>query len=407
MSRKRWISVSLALFAITTIGCSKDSNPVDNTPSELPNKLYEVEATYIRNIDFFPDVTPRVIHDVSVHLLTYPTMYKGTSLTVSGVIVIPQGLSDPSIIVDCHGTIQSDDSAPSHSTAQKPLRFTQLAAAGYIVFAPDYVGFGESVAEFHPWLIAEPGAQAVVDMVTHGKQLLEDHDVPYTDEIFLTGYSEGANFVLAAQQMIESNPGLGINLIASAPSSGAYDMEMTFTRRIAGTDAAEAVGAAYLILAFRDFYDWQNPLDDFFKEPYRSEFAQILQMSGSFEDNIFGSPNQIVDDFVNGTLTQEALLTDAFRSNPSSEPRSKFNNRLSENNVHEWTPMTPTMLYYGKSDTTTFFENSINAYNRFIANGADPNTITLVGFDGKDHDGAESPSMRAALDWFATFEAQP
>lgn len=98
-------------------GCSKESNPVDNTPPDLPDKLYDVQASYIQSIDYFPDVTPLVQYDVAVYQLTYPTTHQGTQIAVSGTVVIPGGVSRPAIIVDCHGTIRSDDSAPTHSTA--------------------------------------------------------------------------------------------------------------------------------------------------------------------------------------------------------------------------------------------------------------------------------------------------
>jgi len=60
-------------------------------------------------------------------------------------------------------------------------------------------------------------------------------------------------------------------------------------------------------------------------------------------------------------------------------------------------------LYYGKDDTTTFFENSTRAHDAFIANGADPQIIKLVSFDGKNHDSAEGPWVASLLEWFESF----
>jgi len=384
---------------ILMLSCSNSTDSDPFVSGELPGKLYDVEASYIRSINYFPDMTPKIIYDVSVYKLEYLTTHNGTDLLVSGVVVVPDGVDDPPIIVDCHGTLQGTDDAPSMSTAQKPLRFTQMASAGYIVFAPDYIGFGVSANSFHPWLIAEPAAQTVVDMIKAGIQNLEKYKISYSDEIYLTGFSEGANFVLAAHKKIELNPQLGINLIASAPAAGAYDMEMTFTRRINGNRADQAVAVAYLVLTFKNVYKWFNPLTDFFRDKYISDFTNILQMSGSFVDNFFNTENLILEEYLTGNLTPQGLLNEKFR-NLNSEARIKFITGLQENTVYSWKPEVPITLYYGKSDTSTYFENSITAFNNFKANGASPEIVKLVGFDEKDHDGTVGPAMRAALDWF-------
>ncbi len=395
----------LIIVFIIIVACSGDesSNPIRNTSQEIPNKLFEMTAEEIKNGSSFTNVMLYFKYDVSVHKIIYNINHKGKNITASGAVAIPKDIETPSILIDNHGTLQRDSWAPSNAVKGNFIhRFTQFSSAGYIVLAPDYIGFGESANEFHPWLLPEPGAEAVVGIINSAKDLLDQYNVNYENKIFITGFSEGANIVLGAQRRIEQNPGLNINLIASSPASGAYDMDYTFTNRILGDTPTEALGGAYIIITFHQIYDWSNPLSDFFKEPYASEFEKILNLPGAFEDNFF-SENVISIDFANGVLNHDTLYNQSFLNEFESNPNNKVKLKLVESNIYNWTPVTPTMLHYGKDDSTTYYQNSLNTYQKFLSNGADPQKISIIGYDGKDHEGSESPWFKSTLDWFSGF----
>lgn len=383
------------------VACTQSkNNPVEPKSNELPNKLYEVEKSFIENVTHIPEIMQFLKYDVSVYLFEYKSTINGKIYTLSGTISVPKDLSNPPILIDCHGTIQSDLDAPSNSVKERPQRFVQIASSGYIVFAPDYLGFGSAVDEFHPWLVSAAGERAIVDFIIAGKNHMISNSISFTDKVFIIGYSEGANFTLAAQKEIESNSNLGINIIASAPGSGAYDMSYTFERRINGNDPAEAIGDAYLIVSMGKYYSWNKPITYFLNEPYASGLQDIINIPGSFEDNFFGTNNQLLEDFIAGTLNQDTLLTDNFKNDFNTNNQNILELKLAENDLTNWKPTTPTTLFYGGDDTTTYFQNSLRAYDSFIAAGADPNIIKIVSLQGKNHETAEGPWVKLVLEWF-------
>lgn len=400
-----YIKYICILLVILLLGCGEDSsNPVENTPTEIPNKLFEITAEEIKAGSEFQASLSHFEYDVSVYKITYAVNHKAQNITASGVIAIPDGVESPPILIDNHGTLQRDQWAPSYASKSGFIyRFTEFASAGYIVLAPDYIGFGASANVFHPWLLPEPGAEAVVKIIQAGKGILEDHGYSYSEAIFLTGFSEGANIVLGAQRRIEQDKSLNINLVASSPASGAYDMNYTFTNRIIGNTPSEAIGGAYMIITLREVYGWNDPLTTFFKEPYAGELQRLLNEPGTFEDNFF-TENVVSIDYATGVLNHDKLYVESFLLDFETNPNNKVKLKLIENNIHMWAPTTPTMLSYGKSDTTTYFQNSLNAHNEFINRGADPSKITIVGYEGKDHEGSENPWMKATLDWFDSFK---
>ena len=392
----------LALFLTVLVifsACGSDDTPKKFDYSTLPNQLVETTAAQIKSESELQSSVSHFDYDVSVHRITYPVQHRGGTITASGVIAIPKDLKGASILLDNHGTLQRSTFAPSLAgQGDFVYSFMEFASAGYIVFAPDYIGFGESVQEFHPWLLAEPGIEAIVEIIQSGREWLDENEVDYNDRIFMTGFSQGANMGLAAQRSIEQNQPQ-INLVASSLNSGAYDMDYTFTRRILGTTAAEALAGAYIIVALSEFYDWKEPMSTYFKEPYAVEIQNMLDASVPFIDSFF-STNQLSTDFANGTLSHENLYQESFLTDFRDNPSNPVKLRLIENNVHIWGPTTPMILYYGKDDSSTYFQNSINAHEKLIELGADPSNVRIVGFEGRDHEGTLDPWLKATLDWF-------
>ena len=64
-----------------------------------------------------------------------------------------------------------------------------LASLGYVVLAPDYVGFGVSRGTSHPYLLATPTAAAVNDFLTAATYWRAASGVQDNGQLFLAGYS--------------------------------------------------------------------------------------------------------------------------------------------------------------------------------------------------------------------------
>lgn len=112
------------------------------------------------------DVVPR--YSVTSYRIEYLTTdADGKEVRASGLVSVPQkpaGAKSP-VLSYQHGTLFRDAEAPSNNAVASEVAVV-LASLGYIVLAPDYVGFGASKGTPHPYLLAAPSAAATVDFLT-------------------------------------------------------------------------------------------------------------------------------------------------------------------------------------------------------------------------------------------------
>ena len=110
-------------------------------------------------------VVPR--YSVTAYRLEYLTSdADGNEVRASGLVSVPQkpaGATSP-VLGYQHGTLFRDAEAPSNNAVASEVAVV-LASLGYIVLAPDYVGFGASKGTPHPYLLAAPSAAATVDFL--------------------------------------------------------------------------------------------------------------------------------------------------------------------------------------------------------------------------------------------------
>ncbi|SDM47718.1 Prolyl oligopeptidase family protein [Oryzisolibacter propanilivorax] len=250
---RRWLQcAALAATTATLAACGGGGDDDDKqvpvpppTPAPAPQGLGEllhaerlaggasitprvISAALAEDHSKVPEVAPR--YSVSTWRLTYLTEDKdGTLVRASGLVALPdKGANAASPVIGYqHATTFQNDNAPSRKLepAEPPI---VLASLGYIVVAPDYVGFGESNARTHPYLQAHPTARAVLDMLTAAQTWRRQNAVADTGQLYLVGYSEGGYATMAAQREMErSGHPLLAQLQASVPGAGPYDVQAT------------------------------------------------------------------------------------------------------------------------------------------------------------------------------------
>ncbi len=80
-----------------------------------------------------------------------------------------------------------------------------LASIGYIAVLPDYIGYGDSTNELHPYVHAATLASATVDMNRAARKFLAGINRSTNGQFFLTGYSEGGYATLATQRLMQQS----------------------------------------------------------------------------------------------------------------------------------------------------------------------------------------------------------
>lgn len=340
------------------------------------------EKNGVQNPDSF------IKYPVSFHRLVYTTTFKGQQISASGAIVIPICPQiAPGIVSFQHGTMFADSDTPSDANSDELPFFNE-----YILFIPDYIGYGASKDIVHPYFIFQTSAVAVIDMIKAGKKYLDDNHVPYdTDKLFLSGHSEGGYVTVAVQKELEINPVIGLKITASAPSAGPYDVELVGKLIFQNNTYPSPSYLLLILTAYNDYYNWQRPATDFFQIPY-SYFAKSLLSGNLNEDEI----NQELT--TNLTLLMDSTFLNNFRDDGETE----FKQMLILNSVNNWATKTPTRLYHGTSDNLVPFEISQKTYESFISNGSDTSLVKLVPLPGIGHDYV--PAYKLILEWFKTFK---
>jgi poly(3-hydroxybutyrate) depolymerase len=207
--------------------------------------------------------TPRC--NIDIHQITYETVDPSGALTPgSGALMVPSG-TDPAcsgsrpILMYAHGTSTdrqfniADISDASNS--EGVLLAAVFAAQGYIVVAPNYIGYDSSTLSYHPYLVADQQSKDMIDALTSARSALPTTTAPSTTasaKLFLTGYSQGGYVAMATHRAMQD---AGMTVTASAPMSGPYALSAFGDAIFAGQVSASApVNMTLLITAYQRAY---------------------------------------------------------------------------------------------------------------------------------------------------------
>jgi len=166
-------------------------------------------------------------YDVEIYKITYKTTYNGQEVNASALVSLPMKAPAAPIVSFQHGTIAAYSQAPTALDLYDPESnlYAALSAPGMISVAPDLLGFGSSKSVLHPYYVEDLTASAVRDAIKAARNLAEDKGVTFNGKLFLAGYSQGGYATMATHKSIEQEPLDGIQLVASFPASGGYDIK--------------------------------------------------------------------------------------------------------------------------------------------------------------------------------------
>jgi len=196
-------------------GFQSISNRTVNTQADIQSVINAVSGGSI-SVDFA----------VTTYKLEYLTLDQNNELVkVSGLLAVPEKNTPSPILSYQHATIFKNSDAPTaHLLAGDKSIEIALASLGYIVFSADYVGYGSSLGRSHPYLLKKPSADVVLDFLQAGKQWLDFSNIETTNQLFMTGYSQGGYVTMAALKELQENPRQGMVASAVVMGAGPYDL---------------------------------------------------------------------------------------------------------------------------------------------------------------------------------------
>ncbi|NID09006.1 alpha/beta hydrolase family protein [Fibrivirga algicola] len=390
-----------ALFGLTALAPSacRQSAPADVVTPPKPRTLVKAEllgtytpeqlkGRYNGATSFLRLLTQ---FGIKVYRLSYNTTNTdGRAIVASGAVLVPQTTQALSLISMQHGTISSDDQAPSYyrSSSEAYTFGSVFASVGYIVAAPDYIGYGASNNVPHPYEHNASLASASLDMLRATKEFLADEHVNWNEKLYTAGYSEGGFATMALQKKLEAEALGEFNLIASSAGAGAYD-KPAFMQHIVNTRTQGSIDYnrlyLWVLLTYDRVYGLNRPASYYFKEPYASR----VQANGRSA-------------LLNVSFNE--ALTDTFRQAVQNGTDADFIRSVQDNDIHDWKPITPTRLYHGDADNTVFYFNTQNAYDAMQKQGA--TNVGLYRLPGRTHATGILDFVLGTFEFFSSKQAQ-
>ena len=227
-------------------------------------------------------------------------------------------------------------------------------------------------------------------MIKATRELAVIEGYNFNGDVFLSGYSEGGFATMSAHYNLENNNYSGLNLIASAPAAGGYDISGMLDYFITRDSYHVPYYIAYVAIGYKTSYDWSLPLSSIFNEPYDSIIPEYF--NGKFSG-----------DEINSVLTNSIneLLTSNFINNVYTDPDLRVVvDAFEENSLDNWVPKNKMIMYHGTSDITVPYQNSVDTYNNFISLGASTNNIEFIDLIDEDHSSGALPYIIDLFDRF-------
>jgi poly(3-hydroxybutyrate) depolymerase len=338
--------------------------------------------------------------DVEIRYVLYMTRDPaGAPATASAGVLVPSGSAaacggERPVVLYAHGTTtdKRKNMADVVNDSEAALLMAMFAAQGFIVVAPNYLGYERSSLPYHPYLDAEGQAVDMIDGLRAAKaSLAASGAVRPSGKLFVTGYSQGGHVAMATHRALERDHAGEFAVTASGPMSGPYNMSRFLTTVLGSPDACPAdnpnctvnVGATVftplLLTSWQRAYgDLYASPSDAYNEPYAAT-APTLFPSTTPVDQVIAAGQLPPDPTLRALFGPGGLLKESLRTRFFSEADNPIKRAAEKNSLLGWTARAPIALCYTNQDPVVFGFNSVDAQAVFAARGVPVVSLDLRG----------------------------
>ena len=380
--------------AILIVSCRKESTAPSYTNFVSKELAISYNTTYINNlIDLVSGTIPEasqfkshVISGVDIYKVVYKTNVNNQEINASGLVCVPETSGTYPVISFQNGTNTVYADAPSAMPASTSYQTVELVASmGYIVVIPDYPGFGESTQVPHPYLVAEPTVNALVDMLSAVKEMSarELTGITVRNAFYTIGYSQGGWATLELHKALELNYADKFHLVGSCCGAGPYNIYLLLQNIVTLSTYPVPAYIGYILNAYKAYNQFTNPVSDIMNEPYASRLAGLFN-------------GMLTTSQISAQLTSSipGLLTSSFLSGFNNSPQfSSVRDALNRNSIAPWQSYVPLLMIHGGSDTEVSPLATENMYTGMIQAGTSPSICKEVILPGLDHAEGVVPAM--------------
>ena len=287
---------------------------------------------------------------------TYPSVNTdGDTITLSGKVILPKDRKPKRIILVSHYTVCSDAEAPSNCFSLEGI----LAPMGYGLIIPDYLGYGVTSKEVHPYLVMDLTARNVLDMYLAVRPWLKAVDLePEDPEIILMGYSQGGANTMAVEYLIETmywsqDDPQQVKIHRVFAGGGPYDVKATYEKFVNTDTASYPIAVPLVVQGMILGNKLQIEMADLM-QPWLYEHLDDWINSKAYTT---GQVNKMI-----GTKVTHELLTEEAMDQKSWKV-SELQKAMVANSItsFNWIPGSAVYMMHSIDDETVPFTNASNA----------------------------------------------
>jgi pimeloyl-ACP methyl ester carboxylesterase len=391
MYKRNW--VVLFLVSLIFVSCDIFSGNTDDSAADLRgtlvsstnkgtfNKAWVNTFISFNNLPF--DATVKTGFNLK-KVVYYTQDAQGNNIEVSGSIFIPDSVFSYHLVSVQHGTEIKRASVGTESVYYA-IEGILMATQGYYVVYPDYIGLGISELS-HPFILMEPSANTVIDMIRAGRNYAEQEGHALDDNLLLMGYSEGGFVTLSTHREIAINYADEFSILGSAPMAGPYDVKQTASILLSNDVYSNPGYLGYILNAYNEAYNLY-PISDIFAQQY---VATVDTLYNGLYD--MGQINSALTTNLNELFNTEFLA--AYRNGGKPD----LENAFVENSPLDWICLDNIRFYHGSNDITVFPENMVTAVEALKTNGS--THVESFSIEGGTHYTSFFPSINHTITWF-------
>ena len=376
------MTLAITLYSVTTFAIAADEpikylvsaeQKTSSTAEELQNN-YAFLKRFIKN-------------GFTAYRISYHTQNTaGKTVVASGALLVPDVKGPLPLLSYHHGTIfpSKESSAPSYLPEYSAeLGIAKLFASnGYIVALPDYIGYGATKNETHPYGAYKLVARASVDMLHAVQEFCNNKKLSLSGKHFFSGWSEGAAVALAAVKQLEEDSADFFKPTASVLNAGPY-YSSAFVNHILDAESSLRYLKSYVwvLRSYNDVYRINKPASWYFKPPYAAEIQK--------------------DEEADVPLSPRTLFTDQFIQSYKAGKEVQLEAALKDNDLWNWKPKSRILFCHGDKDDYVPIFNSEKAFKEMTAAGAD---VAFKVFKGQNHSGGILAFVQTAFNEFEKYK---
>lgn len=306
----------------------------------------------------------------------------GNSRTLSAMISYPSQGMIYSAILYCHGTILSQEEAPSNDKS-----FAQAIGMTFtnsLIVSPDYEGYGSDAENPHPYLNVEVSGKQSVDALLAAFEYINKKASKSAGlKTYLVGYSQGAQVALACQKYIENelpeSIATKINIAENYCGAGPYSLKTTMAEFLADKEA-EIKSPSILVysimgmcLSYPEIFENNGiyPIN-YFSDDFVNFHADIIASINTGK-NFLADIDFLIQTAVapeTGIVNFNNLFSSDFDTSDSNLLYTSLIEAFEKNDLTSgWVPQHPLHLYHATNDDLVTVKNTEKAYEDFISAG--------------------------------------